>query len=110
MASGKEFVEFCMEQMKGAGIITNTRMFGEYGLYCNGKYFGAICEDQVFVKITEAGRNACPGLTEKPPYEGGNNYFLFEDVEDTEKLTELVMATCRELPEPKPRKRKKKDE
>ncbi len=109
MASRKEFVEFCMDQMQKAGSITSKRMFGEYGLYCNGKYFGAICEDQVFVKITEAGRRVCPGLTEKPPYEGGNNYFLFEDVEDKERLAELVIATCRELPEPKPKKRKKKE-
>lgn len=109
MASKKEFVEYCLEQMKEAGSITSRKMFGEYGLYCDGKYFGAICGDQVFVKITEAGRAVCPGLTEKPPYEGGNNYFLFDDVEDKERLAKLVAATCRELPQPKPKNRKKKE-
>lgn len=83
-------------------------MFGEYGVYCNGKIFGVICDDQLFVKITEAGRKTCPDLTEAPPYEGAKNYFLFEDVENKEMLTKFVAATYQELPEPKPKKRAKK--
>jgi len=43
---------------------------------------------------------------EAPPYEGAKNYFLVEDVEDRETLTRLVVATCSELPEPKPKKPK----
>ena len=79
----------------------------EYGLYCNGKIFAVICEDQLFIKITESGRNLCPELSEAPPYQGAKNYFLVEDVENQQLLTELVTATCEELPEPKPKKKKK---
>ncbi len=107
MASKIEFVEFMADQLRGAGDITYRKMFGEYGLYCNGKIFAVICEDQFYIKITEAGRRICPELTEAPPYEGAKNYFLVEDVENQSLLTELVAATCQELPEPKPKKRKK---
>lgn len=111
MASRIEFVEFVADQLKGAGTIAYKKMFGEYGLYCDGKIFAVICEDQFYIKITEAGRRLCPKLEEAPPYHGAKNYFLVEDVENREMMTELVAATCAELPEPKPKKpRKKKQE
>ena len=74
MASKIEFVEFVVDQMKEAGTITYRKMFGEYGVYCDGKIFALICDDQLFVKITKAGRKRYPHLPEAPPYEGGKNY------------------------------------
>ena len=62
MASKIEFVEFIAEQLRQAGTITYRKMFGEYGVYCNGKIFAVICDNQLFIKITEAGRKVCPGL------------------------------------------------
>ena len=64
MASKVEFVEFVVDQLQEAGTITYKKMFGEYGLYCNGKIFSLICDDQFFVKITKAGRETCPEETE----------------------------------------------
>lgn len=107
MASRIEFVEFIADQLREAGEITYRKMFGEYGIYCNGKIFGVICEDQLFLKITEAGRKLRPELAQAPPYKGAKNYLLVEDVEDAEALTRLVKATWQELPEPKPKKPKK---
>ncbi len=107
MASKIEFVEYIAEQLREAGTITYKKMFGEYGIYCNGKIFAVICDDQFYIKITEAGKEICPDLPEQPPYKGAKNYLLVEDVENREILTKLVMATCAELPEPKPKKRKK---
>ena len=53
MASSLEFVEYAAGQLAGAGEITWKRMFGEYGLYCNGLFFAVICDNQLFVKMTE---------------------------------------------------------
>jgi TfoX/Sxy family transcriptional regulator of competence genes len=108
MASKIEFVEFIADQLKDAGTITYKKMFGEYGIYCDGKIFALICGDQFYVKITEAGRKLCPNLEEAPPYEGAKNYLLVDNTEDRELLTRLVTATCRQLPEPKPKKPRKK--
>ncbi len=105
MASKIEFVEFIVDQLREAGDITYKKMFGEYGLYCNGKIFAVICKDQFYIKVTQAGRKLCPDLSEAPPYEGAKNYFLVEDVDNREMLTALVTATYGELPEPKPKKR-----
>ncbi|BAL01618.1 hypothetical protein OBV_44190 [Oscillibacter valericigenes Sjm18-20] len=81
-------------------------MFGEYGFYCNRKIFALVCDNQLFVKITDAGRKLCPKLAEVPPYAGAKNYFLIEDVDNRDALAALVIATCKELPEPKPKNRK----
>jgi len=108
MASKAEFVEYVADQLRGAGNITYRKMFGEYGIYCDGKIFALVCDDQLFITITEAGGAVCPNLSEAPPYEGSKPYFLVEEIDDRELLTRLTVETCRELPAPKPKKPKKK--
>ena len=108
MASNPEYVQYIADQLSGAGEITYRKMFGEYGVYLDGKIFALICDNQLFVKITGAGRKMRPDLEEAPPYEGAKNYLLVEDIDDREALVEFVTATCEELPAPKPKKPKKK--
>lgn len=106
MASSLEFVEYVSEQIKGAGNITFKKMFGEYGLYCDGKYFALICDNQFFIKITKAGQELLPNGELAPPYNGAKPCFLIIELEDREFLAELITKTCAELPMPKPRKKK----
>lgn len=108
MSSKPEFVEFVAEQCRGAGDITFKKMFGDYGLYCDGKIFALTSNNQLFIKITKAGENR--KLPKKPPYDGAKDYFLVEDVDNAEFLTKLVSDTCKELPEPKPKTPKAKTE
>ena len=107
MASHADFVDYVADQMQQAGVIRSRRMFGEYGLYCDGVFFAVICGDQLFVKITPAGQAAFPDLPKAPPYEGARDYFLVEDVEDREQLVKLVRVTCEELKNLPQKKRRK---
>ena len=52
MASHPDYVEYVMEQLRGAGSVRARKMFGEYGLFCDGTFFAVICDDQLFIKIT----------------------------------------------------------
>ena len=106
MASHKDFVDYVAEQLGGAGAIRSRKMFGEYGLFCDGLFFGVICDDQLYVKPTPAGAAAFPRLPKAPPYEGAKDYIRVEDVEDREALTALVRLTCLALGE-QPKKRRK---
>lgn len=108
MSSKIEFVEYAAEQCRGAGDIVFKKMFGEYALYCGGKIFALVCDDQLFVKITDEVKAKYPKLPEKPPYDGAKNYFLIEDVDNAEYLTKLVSMTVKALPEPKPKTPKSK--
>ena len=106
MASQQAFVEFVVDQLQEAGDIASRKMFGEYGLYCDGKFFAMICDNQLFVKITDRGRNRFPDLPEAAPYPGAKPHFLVENVDNRELLTALTTATCQALPMPKPKKGK----
>lgn len=107
MASDQKFVDFVIDQILGAGEITAKKMFGEYGIYAAGKLFGLICDNKLFIKTTEAGREFIQEVKEAPPYRGAKPSFLIEErIEDREWLSELVRITLKELPAPKPKKKK----
>lgn len=80
-------------------------MFGEFGLYCNGKFFATVEDDQFCLKITDAGRALLPDAQIIEPHEGAL-YFYIEDLEDQAFLARLTQATCAALPAPKPKKKK----
>ncbi len=108
MASELSFVEFVVDQFDEDCAVTYKRMFGEFGLYCRGKFFALICTDQLFIKPTDGGRAYIGDVVEAPAYPGARPSLLIEDrIEDSEWLSELARITHSELPEPKPKKRKK---
>ncbi len=110
MASDQDFVEFLADQMAEAGEISFRKMFGEYALYCDSKVVALVCDNQLFVKPTEGGRAHIGDLVEAPPYPGAKMYFLIEDAfEDREWIRDLIQITAKELPLPKPKKKKAKD-
>jgi len=105
MASSVEFVEYVCGQAEGAGDVSYRRMFGEYGIYLDGKFIGVICDNQFFVKFTKAGEAILPECPKEPPYDGAKPYFLIEDLEDRDLLHRFLRASFEELPEPKPKKK-----
>jgi TfoX/Sxy family transcriptional regulator of competence genes len=109
MATEKSFVEFIVDQLENAGHITYRAMFGEYGIYSDGKLFGLICDNKLFVKITDAGKIFAGNIQESPAYPGAKPSFLIEEqLEDREWLTTFVNITRDALPEPKIKKPRKK--
>lgn len=108
MASDKNFVDFIVDQMSDAGLVSQRKMFGEYAVYCNGKVVALVCDNQLFVKPTERGRAYIGNVVEAPPYPGAKQYFLIEDAfEDREWISALIKLTADELPIPKQKRGKK---
>ena len=110
MATSQSTVDFIVEQVTGAGTVAARKMFGEYALFCDGKLVALICDDQLFIKPTVAGRAHIGDVTEKPPYKGAKPSFWIsgDDWDNSDWLTALVRITAAELPVPvkKPRKPK----
>ena len=98
-------MKYIADQCSGAGEIAARKMFGDYCIYCDGKIFGLICDDCLYIKPTEAGKALLRQLDMRPPYQGAKEYFFIADVDDRDYLAALVSATCKSLPEPKKRKR-----
>ena len=84
------------------------KMFGEYSLYLNGKYFAAVCDDRLLVKVTAPGQALFAQPVLETPYPGGSAMLLVEELEGRDFPNRLALTTCAALPEPK-RKKKNRD-
>ena len=82
-------------------------MFGDYGIYCNEKIIGLICDNQFFVKKTKIGETLLTSAEEAPPYANAKPHFVIDFLEDREFLSNFIEKTFEELPMPKPKKAKK---
>lgn len=109
MASSSNTIEFLVDQMAGAGRISNRKMFGEYALYCDDKVVAFVCDDQLFVKPTNAGKEFLKTPEMAPAYPGSKPYFLIsgDHWDDADWMAELIKVTAAALPLPKPKKPKK---
>ena len=106
MASSSDFVQYIADQCSGAGEIVTKKMFGDYGIYCDGKIFGLICDDCFYLKPTEAGRALLRTVDMRSPYDGAKDHFYIAEVDDHDYLSQLVKVSCKELPMVKVKKRK----
>lgn len=109
MASKQSNLDFVVEQMADAGSISSRKMFGEYAIYCREKIVALFCDDQLFVKPTDAGRAFIERVQEGAPYPGAKPWLLIsgDRCEDSEWLSELVRVTEAALPPPKPKAAKR---
>ena len=107
MASRKSTVDFIVEQAAAAGMASARKMFGEYGIFCDGNMVALVCDDQLFVKPTAAGRVFVGEPIERPPYQGAKPCFIVTGDKwgDGGWLAELVRMSAAGLPMP-PRKRR----
>ena len=108
MSTQASTVDFLVEQMGAAGPVTARKMFGEYALYCGERLVALVCNDQLFLKPTSAGRAFLGQVTEAPPYKGAKPCFLIdgERWDDRDWMSQLVRLSAAELPPPVKKGRK----
>ncbi len=109
MGSKQTTVDFLVDQMAGAGEVSARKMFGEFGIFCDGKMAAVVCDDQLYVKKSEPGREFIGDPVESPPFPGAKNYYLIDGDRWDERdwLTELLRITAQAMPMPKPKAKKK---
>jgi TfoX/Sxy family transcriptional regulator of competence genes len=102
MASKQRTLDFILEQIAGSGSIRAKKMFGEYGIYCDEKMVALICDDQLFLKPTQAGRAFLGDVAEGHPYPGSKPWFLISDEkwDEQEWMATIVRLTAAGLPLP----------
>jgi len=109
LATSQNSIDFLLDQLSKLGDVSAKKMFGEYCLYLAGKPVALVCDDQLYLKPTNAGKNLLSSVIEGSPYPGAKPHLLIsaDQWEDSEWLCDLVRVTARELPISKPRKAKK---
>ena len=108
MATSPETAKQIEAALSPAGNVSLKKMFGEYGVFRDGKMVAVIADDQLFLKdstVAQAFRERC---TMAPPYPGARNYLLVPSSDwNSEWLLQAFVDTCLALPAPKPKKKKK---
>ena len=104
MASSKEYLEYVLEQLAGAGDVSYRAMMGEYIIYYRGRVAGGIYDDRFLVKPVKSAIAMMPDAQREIPYEGAKEMLLVDDVENREFLRDLLEAMYDELPAPKKKK------
>ena len=56
MSVSDEFLEYVLDQLSQWGNVTARRMFGGVGIYRDGKMFGLIADDIVYLKVDDSNR------------------------------------------------------
>lgn len=111
MATKQATMDYILDQLSGVREVSARKMFGEYALYCGEKVVALVCDDTLFVKITDPGR-AYVGdqYAEGEAYPGAKPSMLIDGglIEDREWLAELIELTAVNLPAPKPKKSRAK--
>ena len=104
MATDRNFVEYIHSQSGLGSELSYKKMFGEYAIYLQGKVVAFACDNQLYVKPTDEGKNLLGKVSEHAPYPGGKPHFRIDDeTEDRDLLRRLFQVTARALPLPKPK-------
>lgn len=99
MASDLSTVQYITDQSGLGARLSHRRMFGEYALYLNTKVVAFVCDNQLFLKPTEAGRALLGTPVEAPAYPGSKPHFLLqEELDDPTLLRRAFEVTEAALP------------
>ncbi len=104
MASGKDYLDYILEQLSGLEGIRWRSMMGEYLLSYQGKLVGGIYDDRLLLKPTDAVCRMIPDAPRELPYEGGREMLLVEEVDDAEFLCALLAEAAKGAPPPRRRR------
>ena len=109
MGSSKSSADYIVGQLARAGNVSARKMFGEYGVYCDGRMVAIIVDDLFYVRITAPGLAIAGDLEQVSPFPQAKPYFHVpgDRLEDDEWLAKLIRVTAPEIPLPKPKRARK---
>ena len=110
MATEQSFIDYVLDQISSLRDVFARKMFGEYALYYDGKVVALVCDNTVYVKITEVGQKFAQGrYAEGYAYPGAKVSMQIsdEDLEDADWFAQLITITAEALPVPKLKKKKR---
>ncbi len=105
MSTDRSFIEYVVDQADLAGRLTTRRMFGEYGLYVDGRIVAFCFDNRLFLKLVPETAALLAELPRQELFPGSKPYALADELlDEPERLRERLLALARLLPEPKPKR------
>lgn len=108
MGTRPEVAERVREALASIDSLAIKPMFGEYGIYVDGKVVGSICDNQLFVKLSDGAKAHTEGFEMLPPHPGAKPSVLIPESRwsDHDWLATVYFDCAASLPAPKPKKSK----
>jgi TfoX/Sxy family transcriptional regulator of competence genes len=108
MATQKDTVEFILDKLDAPKTFSARAMFGEYGLYANGKVVALVCDDLLYVKITPQSSALEAECEKGDPYPGSKPHYIVEEsqLSTMAELPAILIDIAKALPTQKSRARK----
>ena len=91
----KDYKDYILEQLNILDNITYKSMMGEYLLYYKNVLFGGIYDNRLLIKMVE--NNKKYNMQESIPYDKAKPMYLVNDIENKEKLREIILDTYSDL-------------
>ena len=100
MATQQSTIDYIESQLSSLPDIRSRKMFGEYCVYCQDKVIALVCDDIMFMKVTEPGLKFIPEKAGVPPYPGAKNYLPVpkDKLKNQAWLADFVQQTAAALP------------
>lgn len=110
MATSKEFINHLENRLTHIPDVKTRAMFGEYALYCNGAVVGLVCDETIYIKVTEQTEKLMGDAEKGPPYPGAKDQFIVDErlLEDEAFMKKLLVCCSEDVAKTaKPKKKKK---
>lgn len=106
MATDPHTIDLLSESLADAGVVSAKKMFGEYGIYCDGIFIGVVCNDTFYLKPTKLGLALAPEIELAPAYPGAKPSMVVpaDRWDEYDWIIPLVKTTAANLPPPRKRK------
>ena len=95
MSSTKKYKDFILDELNLLDNITYKQMMGEYLLYYNNTLFGGIYDDRLLIKKVNGNKKY--NMKDSIPYKGSKPMYLVSDVDNKDKLKEIIITTYNDL-------------
>lgn len=98
MATSKDFMNYVEGKLTHIPGIRSRAMFGEYAFYCQDVVVGLVCDETVFLKITDQTSQIFGNDVEKgPAYPGSKDFYIVtEAMLEDQSLMKKVIEACRD--------------
>ena len=109
MTSSQSTIDFILDQLSALENVSARKMFGDYALYYGGKVVGLVCENNLFIKITEPGKKFVGKYYQEGyAYKGAKVSMMIDGdrIEDDVWLCQLVRITAENVDFPKKKVKK----
>jgi TfoX/Sxy family transcriptional regulator of competence genes len=104
MATEAKFLDYVLEQAALGEQLTAKKMFGEYGLYLDGKVIGFLADNCLFLKTSAALDALLPHLPKAPAYPGSKPYTVGDELlDDSDLLRRVLRLVAENTPLAKPK-------